>query len=254
MRKEPGGWYWSSLGIQVRITEGWVRLAASDVANFLACRPLTQLDLLMARDELWNRPASTTSGSGIWSGAGRCRADRAGAIPRGRALRYAGQWGAERGRGDKGSHLAWAGVVYQRTLAGGGPGGGVVWAAGFPRPGRPAARVGRGAAAGPGSYEVVHAKLAPVRKGPRGAADRVLPASFRSRGLTGERADLLEVFNLDDEAASTLEVVNNALLGAIRTKIKDAGTDLRANRLPGLVAGARPIDVTSRACAGLIHD
>ena len=41
------------------------------------------------------------------------------------------------------------------------------------------------------------------------------PASFRSRGLTGERADLLEVFNLDDEAASTLEVVNNALLAVV---------------------------------------
>ncbi len=40
-----------------------------------------------------------------------------------------------------------------------------------------------------------------------------------------------EVLNLDDEAASTREVVNDALLGAIRTKIKDAGADLRANRL-----------------------
>jgi predicted RecB family nuclease len=36
----------------MKITEGRVRLAASDVANFLACRRLTQLDLLMARDEL----------------------------------------------------------------------------------------------------------------------------------------------------------------------------------------------------------
>src|SRR5436305_15332830 len=36
----------------MKITEGRVRLAASDVANFLACRRLTQLDLLRARGEL----------------------------------------------------------------------------------------------------------------------------------------------------------------------------------------------------------
>jgi hypothetical protein len=36
----------------MKITEGRVRLAASDVANFLACRRLAQLDLLRARGEL----------------------------------------------------------------------------------------------------------------------------------------------------------------------------------------------------------
>ncbi len=36
----------------MKITEGRVRLAASDVANFLACQRLTQLDLLRARGEL----------------------------------------------------------------------------------------------------------------------------------------------------------------------------------------------------------
>ena len=36
----------------MKISEGRVRLAASDVANFLACRRLTQLDLLRARGEL----------------------------------------------------------------------------------------------------------------------------------------------------------------------------------------------------------
>jgi uncharacterized protein len=36
----------------LKVTEGRVRLAASDVANFLACQRLTQLDLLMARKEL----------------------------------------------------------------------------------------------------------------------------------------------------------------------------------------------------------
>ena len=37
---------------EMKIIEGRVRLAASDVANFLACRRLTQLDLLRARGEL----------------------------------------------------------------------------------------------------------------------------------------------------------------------------------------------------------
>ena len=36
----------------MKIAEGWARLAASDVANFLTCRRLTQLDLLRARGEL----------------------------------------------------------------------------------------------------------------------------------------------------------------------------------------------------------
>src|SRR5260370_29219234 len=36
----------------MKITEGRLRLAASDVANCLACRRLTQLDLLRARGEL----------------------------------------------------------------------------------------------------------------------------------------------------------------------------------------------------------
>ena len=39
-------------GQKMKITAGRVRLAASDVANFLACRRLTQLDLLGARGEL----------------------------------------------------------------------------------------------------------------------------------------------------------------------------------------------------------
>jgi predicted RecB family nuclease len=36
----------------VKMTEGRVRLAASDVANFLACQHLTRLDLLMARGQM----------------------------------------------------------------------------------------------------------------------------------------------------------------------------------------------------------
>ena len=36
----------------MKIIEGRLRLAASDVANFLACRRLMQLDLLRARGKL----------------------------------------------------------------------------------------------------------------------------------------------------------------------------------------------------------
>jgi DNA helicase II / ATP-dependent DNA helicase PcrA len=52
--------------------------------------------------------------------------------------------------------------------------------------------------------------------------------------LTGESADLVEVLNLDDKSASKREVVNETLLLDIRTKIQDAGSDLRANQLPRL--------------------
>jgi ATP-dependent DNA helicase UvrD/PcrA len=46
--------------------------------------------------------------------------------------------------------------------------------------------------------------------------------------LTGERADLVEVLNLDEKADSKREVVNDDLLTGIRTKIRAAGDDLRA--------------------------
>jgi DNA helicase-2/ATP-dependent DNA helicase PcrA len=52
--------------------------------------------------------------------------------------------------------------------------------------------------------------------------------------LTGERADLVEVLNLDERAASKREVVDDASLAGIRTKIRRAGDDLRANQLPRL--------------------
>jgi DNA helicase-2/ATP-dependent DNA helicase PcrA len=52
--------------------------------------------------------------------------------------------------------------------------------------------------------------------------------------LTGERADLVEVLNLDKKADSKREVVNDQLLSSIRTKIQHAGEDLRANHLPRL--------------------
>ncbi|WP_155337350.1 ATP-dependent helicase [Acrocarpospora corrugata] len=52
------------------------------------------------------------------------------------------------------------------------------------------------------------------------------------RELTGSNADLVEVLNLDDSAASQREVVNEELLLGIRGKIQNAGDALRENRLP----------------------
>ena len=52
--------------------------------------------------------------------------------------------------------------------------------------------------------------------------------------LTGERADLVEVLNLEKSSHSQREVVNDELLSGIRAKIRDAGDDLRENHLPRL--------------------
>jgi len=52
--------------------------------------------------------------------------------------------------------------------------------------------------------------------------------------LTGERADLIEVLNLDEEGKSTREEVEEPLLVAVRDRIRKAGESLRANVLPRL--------------------
>jgi DNA helicase-2/ATP-dependent DNA helicase PcrA len=52
--------------------------------------------------------------------------------------------------------------------------------------------------------------------------------------LTGRRADVLEVLNLDEKGKNTRELVNDSLLDGIRDKIAGAGKDLRDNRLPRL--------------------
>jgi DNA helicase II / ATP-dependent DNA helicase PcrA len=52
--------------------------------------------------------------------------------------------------------------------------------------------------------------------------------------LSGERADLIEVLNLDEEGKSTREEVEESLLAAARDKIHAAGQSLRANQLPRL--------------------
>ena len=52
--------------------------------------------------------------------------------------------------------------------------------------------------------------------------------------LTGQRADVLEVLNLDDKGKTTREMVNDSLLSETKDKIAAAGEDLRANQLPRL--------------------
>ena len=52
--------------------------------------------------------------------------------------------------------------------------------------------------------------------------------------MTGERADLIEVLNLDEEGKTTRELVEDPLLTAVRGRIKDAGDALRDNDLPRL--------------------
>jgi DNA helicase-2/ATP-dependent DNA helicase PcrA len=52
--------------------------------------------------------------------------------------------------------------------------------------------------------------------------------------LTGRRADVVEVLNLDEKGKNQREMVNDSLLSDIKGKIAAAGADLRANRLPRL--------------------
>ncbi|HEX8159888.1 MAG TPA: 3'-5' exonuclease, partial [Solirubrobacteraceae bacterium] len=52
--------------------------------------------------------------------------------------------------------------------------------------------------------------------------------------LTGESADLIEVFNLDENGKTTRESVDEPLLGAVGDKIRGAGESLRTNDLPRL--------------------
>lgn len=52
--------------------------------------------------------------------------------------------------------------------------------------------------------------------------------------LTGERADLVEVLNLDEEGKTIREVVEDPLLVQVRERIREAGESLRENNLPRL--------------------
>ena len=170
----------------MKITDGRVRVAASDVANFLACQRLTQLDLLRARGEL-RPPRESTSASRTWCGAGEVH-ERA-VLERFRAdgLDVADVSGAEdRGRGDGGSHPGRGRGRLPGDAGRRRPRGSAVRAAGFPGAGGPAACAGRGAAAGRDSLRGRGRQAGAVREGPRRAADRVLLAPARRRA--GDRA------------------------------------------------------------------
>ena len=109
----------------MKITEGRVRVSASDVANFLACRRLTQLDLLRARGEL--RPPREFD-IGFQDLVRRGELHEQAVLERFRAegLDVVDVSGAEDIRGGAEATAeairGRAGVVYQGTLAGEGPG------------------------------------------------------------------------------------------------------------------------------------
>ena len=106
----------------MKITEGRVRLAASDVANFLACRRLTQLDLLRARGEL--RPPREFD-IGFQDLVRRGEVHERAVLERFRAdgLDVVDVSGAEDAAGATADAMrGGTGVVYQGTLAGGTPG------------------------------------------------------------------------------------------------------------------------------------
>lgn len=50
--------------------------------------------------------------------------------------------------------------------------------------------------------------------------------------LTGERADLIEVLNLDEEGKTVRELVEDQLLADVKDRIREAGDSLRRNDLP----------------------
>ena len=102
----------------MKITEGRVRLAASDVANFLACRRLTQLDLARARGEL--RPPREFD-IGFRDLVRRGEVHERAVLERFRAdgLDVADVSGAEDAAGATAEAIrGGAGVVYQGTLTG----------------------------------------------------------------------------------------------------------------------------------------
>src|SRR6266702_1660508 len=106
----------------MKVTDGRVRVAASDVANFLACRRLTQLDLLRARDEL--RPPREFD-IGFQDLVRRGEVHERAVLERFRAegLEVADVSGAEDGTEATAAAIQGrAGVVYQGTLAREGPG------------------------------------------------------------------------------------------------------------------------------------
>ena len=155
-----------------------LRVAASDVANFLACGQLTQLDLQAARGAL-RPPHAVDVGFEDLVRRGeehervvleRFRAD---GLTRSRDLGGAGAR-AERPAAAIRSGI---GVIYQGTLPAPGTEGGAARAAGFPGAGGLAARAGRGAAAGRAALRGGGRQAGPDGEGPGRPADRVLLAA-----------------------------------------------------------------------------
>jgi predicted RecB family nuclease len=162
----------------MKIIGGRVRLAASDVANFLACRRLTQLDLLRARREL--RPPREYD-VGFAELVRRGEVHERGVLERFRAdgLDVVDVSADKDGAGaTKEAIRGGAGVIFQGTLSGGGLGAALFGRPDFlvradllPAPdGEPR----------PGGYEVVDAKLARSAK-----ARAVLQTAFYSHLLAG---------------------------------------------------------------------
>src|SRR6266700_3622872 len=162
----------------MKITEGRVRVSASDVANFLACRRLTQLDLARARGEL--RPPREFD-IGFQDLVRRGEVHERAVLERFRAegLDVADVSGAEDGTEATAAAIrGGAGVVYQGTLAGEGPGAALF--------GRPDFLVRADLLPAPDGeprpdgvhYEVVDAKLARSAK-----ARAVLQTAFYSQLL-----------------------------------------------------------------------
>ena len=128
----------------MQVTGGRVRVSASDVANFLACRRLTQLDLRRARGEL--RPPREFD-VGFQELVRRGEVHERGVLERFRAegLDVVDVSGASDGSEATAEAIRdGAGVIFQGTLTG----GAAVRAAGLPGAGGAAGGAGRGAAAG----------------------------------------------------------------------------------------------------------
>src|SRR5437016_3727058 len=164
----------------MKITDGRVRVAASDMANFLACRRLTQLDLLRARGEL--RPPREFD-IGFQDLVRRGEVHERGVLERFRAdgLDVVDVSGAQDGAGATAEAIHdGAGVVFQGTLASSGPGAALF--------GRPDFLVRADLLPAPDGeprpagdhYEVVDAKLARSAK-----ARAVLQTAFYSQLLAG---------------------------------------------------------------------
>ena len=164
----------------MKISAGRVRLSASDVANFLACQRLTQLDLLMAQGKL--RPPREFD-IGFEDLVRRGEVHEQGVLGRFRAdghdvVDISGA--ADGARATAEAVRAGAGVVYQGTLAGGDPRASLF--------GRPDFLVRADLLPAPDGeprpagthYEVVDAKLARSAK-----ARAVLQTSFYSHLLAG---------------------------------------------------------------------